>query len=263
MTKNLEPYLQDIIDRHLPARQPDGQAARVLKLGSDLMDWAQSFFVELRDVGSHARQTSTPRSSHVKLLLLLSNELHRNAGGIRSSYESLYGYLIERYPRVTKQGMALRIRHNGLNINVFPARLLPGHTDDHVLYRSNDNSLLQTNLVRHVDEVLQAGRSREIRLLKAWFQQHEIKAPSLYVDFLVPFKLLPDVKPKNDHLHNNFMHMLRKIAQRDFNPLLEDLADPANEENLFSELMAIEDKKRAIRCAQQAMMARNLSAIIG
>jgi hypothetical protein len=249
MTKNLEPYLQDIIDRHLPARQLDGQAARVLKLGSDLMDWAQSFFVELRDVGSHARQTSTPRSSHVKLLLLLANELHRNAGGIRSSYESLYGYLIERYPRVSKQGMALRIRHNGLNIDVFPARLLPGHTDDHVLYRSNDNSLLQTNLVRHVDE--------------AWFQQHEIKAPALYVDFLVPFKLLSDVKPKNDNLHNNFMHMLRKIAQRDFNPLLEDLADPANEENLFSELMAVEDKRRATRIAQQALMARNLAAIIG
>ena len=263
MTKNLEPYLQDIIDRHLPAPQPDGQSARVLKLGSDLMDWAQGFFVELRDIGSHARQTSTPRSSHVKLLLLLSNDLHRNAGGIRSSYESLYGYLIGRYSRVTKHGMALRIRQNRLDIDVFPARLLAGHTDDHVLYRSDDNSLLQTNLVRHVEQVLEAGRGRETRLLKAWFQQHEIKAPALYVDFLVPFKLLSDVKPKNDNLHNNFMHMLRKIAQRDFNPLLEDLADPANEENLFSGLMSVEDKKRAIRSAQQALMARNLAAIIG
>ncbi len=263
MANNPEPYLQDIIDRHLPAKQPDGQSARVLKVGSELMAWAQHYFVALRDVGSHARQTSTARSSPVKLLLLLSNDCHRNAGGIRSSYESLYGYLIERYPRVSKNGMALRIRQNGLDIDVFPARLMPGSTDDHMLYRSDDQSVLQTNLVRHVDDVLRAGRSRETRLLKAWFQQHEVKAPALYVDFLVPEKLLCDVKPHKDSLQNNFMHMLRKIAQRDFNPLLEDLADPANDENLFSALMTSEDKKRAIRSAQQAMMARNLASIIG
>jgi len=262
MSKQPEPYLLDIIHRHLPRRR-DGQTARVIRLGADLMAWAQACFVELRDIGSHARQTSTGTSSDVKLLLLLSNECHRNAGGIRSSYESLYGYLIERYHRVSKRGMAIRIRLNGLDIDVTPARLMPGHTDDHMLYRSDKNSLLQTNLIRHVDDVLQSGRSLETRLLKAWFKQHEVSAPAIYVDYLVPGKLLADVKPDKDNLPNNFMHMLRRLAWRDFNPLLEDLADPANSENLFSALMAPADKQKATRAAQQAMMARNLAAIIG
>ena len=262
--KKIDPqaYLLDIIHRHLP-RPLEGQSARVIKLGSDLMDWAQGCFVELRDIGSHARQTSTFVSSHIKLLLLLSNDCHRNAGGIRSSYESLYGYLIERYRHVTKHGMALRIRLNGMDIDVMPARLLPGHTNDHVLYRSDDNSLLQTNLIRHVDDALEAARSHETRLLKAWFMQHEVEAPTIYVDYLVPGKLLAGVKPEKDNLPNNFMHMLRQLAKRDFNPLLEDLDDPANGENRFSDLMTEADKQRAIKAAQQAMMARNLPAIIG
>ncbi len=90
-----------------------------------------------------------------------------------------------------------------------------------------------------------------------------MSAPAIYVDYLVSTKLLAGVKPEKDTLPENFMRMLRQLAQRDFNPLREDLADPANEENLFSALMSEADKQRAIKAAQQAMMARNLTAIIG
>ena len=257
-----EPYLLKIIARHLP-RPVDRQSARIIRLGSELMAWAQGCFVALQDMGTHARRTSTDEStSQVKLLLLLSNDCHRNAGGIRASYESLYGYLIERYRHVRKHGMAIRLRENGMDIDVMPARVMAGHTDDHLLYRPEEKIFLQTNLISHVDDVLDAGRSNETRLLKIWFSQHEVRAPSIYLDYLVPGKLLADVKPEKDNLVENFMRMLRALARRDFNPLFEDLPDPANEENLFSALMPDSDKRKIVRAAQMALMARDLPGII-
>ena len=257
-----EPYLLDIISRHLPP-QTARQSARIIRLGSELMTWAQGCFVDLRDMGTRARQTATDETtSHVKLLLLLSNDCHRNAGGIYASYESLYGYLIERYRSVRKHGMAIRLRENGMDIDVMPARIMAGHTDDHMLYRSDEKSFLQTNLISHVDDVLDAGRSNETRLMKIWFSQQEVRAPSIYMDYLVPGKLLARVKPENDNLPENFMRMLRELAKRDFNPLFEDLADPANEDNLFSAMMPEADKRRIVKAAQKALMARYLTGII-
>lgn len=256
-----EPYLKDIIARHLP-RQLDGQSARIIRLGSDLMAWAQAGFVELRDCGSHARNTSTSASSEVKLLLLLSNDCHRNAGGIRASYESLHGYLIERYRDVSKLGMAIRVHLNGMDMDVTPARLLPGHTDDHQLYRSDDGSFLETNVIGHVVDVLEADRSDETRLLKIWFAQQEVKSASIYVDYLVPGKLLEGLKPENDSLPTNFMRMLRHLAKRDFNPLFEDLPDPSNPENLFSALMPDEEKRKVVKAAQKALIERSIAGII-
>ena len=74
----------------------------------------------IHNSGSHARGTATSVSSNVKLLLLLSNTCHRNAGGIRSSYESLHGYLIERYRDVKKHRVSLRLRLNGMDIDITP-----------------------------------------------------------------------------------------------------------------------------------------------
>jgi hypothetical protein len=52
------------------------------------------------------------------------------------------------------------------------------------------------------------------------------------------------------------------LAKRDFNPLLDDFEDPANHENLLSEMMSGQDKRAAIKSAQQALMARNLEGVI-
>jgi hypothetical protein len=56
--------------------------------------------------------------------------------------------------------------------------------------------------------------------------------------------------------------MIRQVAKRDFNPLLEDLEDPANNQNLLSELMSDQDKRIAIKAAQQALMARTIADVI-
>lgn len=259
--KSPETYLLDIIDQHRP-RKLEGQSARVLRLESHLQEWAADCFVDILESGSHARGTATATSSQIKLLLLLSNDCHRNAGGIRSSFESLYGFLIERYRDVKKHRVSLRIRLNGMDIDVTPARMLPGHTEEHMLYQPEDSSVLQTSVIRHANDAIEAGRSNETRLLKIWFEQQDIVAPAIFVDYLVPEKLLAGIKEEKDNLPNNFMHMLRQLAKRDFNPLLEDMEDPANSENRLSALMAEEEKHKVIKAAQQALIARKLAEII-
>ena len=94
------------------------------------------------------------------------------------------------------------------------------------------------------------------------FDQQGIQWPAIYVDYLVPTKLLANIKPEKDTLALNFMHMIRQVAKRDFNPLLEDFEDPANNENLLSQLMSDQDKRVAIKAAQQALMARNIEGVI-
>ena len=186
--KNPEKYLLDIIARHQP-KQLKGQSARIIRLESELQSWAQDCFMGIRESGSHARGTATSVSSNVKLLLLLSNTCHRNAGGIRSCYESLHGYLIERYRDVKKHRVSLRLRLNGMDIDITPARMKMGEPDLHTLYQP-------------------------------------------------------------------------EVAKRDFNPLLEDFEDPANNENLLSELMSDQDKRIAIKAAQRALMARTIEDVI-
>jgi hypothetical protein len=198
----------------------------------------------------------------VKLLLLLSNTCHRNAGGIRSCHESLHGYLIERYREVEKHRVSLRLRVNGMDIDITPARMKLGQPDLHTLYHAEDEKILETSILLHTDDAKAAARAAETKLLKIWFDQHEIKCPAIYVDYLVPTKLLANIKPEKDTLALNFMHMIRQVAKRDFNPLLEDFEDPANNENLLSELMSDQDKRTAIKAAQQALMARNIQGVI-
>ena len=259
--KNPEKYLLDIIDRHQP-RQLKGQSARIIRLESELQSWAQDCFMGIHNSGSHARGTATSVSSNVKLLLLLSNACHRNAGGIRSSFESLHGFLIERYRDVKKHRVSLRLRLNGMDIDITPARMNLGETGLHTLYQVDDAKILETSILQHTDDAQAAARAAETKLIKIWFDQHGIQWPAIYVDYLVPTKLLANIKPEKDTLALNFMHMIRQLAKRDFNPLLEDFEDPANQENLLSELMSEQDKRTAIKAAQQALMARALDGVI-
>ncbi len=258
---NPEKYLLDIIDRHQPKRLK-GQSARIIRLESELQTWAADCFMGIRDSGSHARGTATSVSSNVKLLLLLSNACHRNAGGIRSSYESLYGFLIERYRDVKKNRVSVRLRVNAMDIDITPARMQSGEVDLHTLYQVDDEKIVETSVLQHADDVLVAARAAETKLIKIWFDQQGIQWPAIYVDYLVPTKLLANIKPEKDTLALNFMHMSRQLAKRDFNPLLDEFEDPANHENLLSEMMSDQDKRAAIKAAQQALMARNLEGVI-
>ena len=259
--KNPEKYLLDIIARHQP-KQLKGQSARIIRLESELQSWAQDCFMGIHESGSHARGTATSVSSNVKLLLLLSNTCHRNAGGIRSCYESLHGYLIERYRDVKKHRVSLRLRLNGMDIDITPARMKMGEPDLHTLYQPEDGKILETSILQHTDDAQVAARAAETKLLKIWFDQQGIQWPAIYVDYLVPTKLLANIKPEKDSLALNFMHMIRQVAKRDFNPLLENFEDPANNENLLSELMSDQDKRIAIKAAQRALMARTIEDVI-
>ena len=151
---------------------------------------------------------------------------------------------------------------NGIDVDVMPARLLFGNTDDHMLYRSAEGSLLETNLLVHINDVLEAARSDETRLLKIWLARQDVTAPSIYIDYLVPRRLLEGLKPEKDNLLDNFMRMLRHLSKRDFNPLFDELADPANPDNLLSALMPDEEKRKVVKAAQKALIERSIAGII-
>jgi hypothetical protein len=138
-----------------------------------------------------------------------------------------------------------------------------GEPDLHTLYQPEDGKILETSILLHTDDAQVAARAAETKLLKIWFDQQGIQWPAIYVDYLVPTKLLANIKPEKDTLSLNFMHMIRQVAKRDFNPLLEEFEDPANNENLLSELMSDQDKRIAIKAAQRALMARTIEDVIG
>jgi hypothetical protein len=149
-----------------------------------------------------------------------------------------------------------------MDIDITPARMKMGEPDLHTLYQPEDGKILQTSILQHTDDAQVAARAAETKLLKIWFDQQGIQWPAIYVDYLVPTKLLANIKPEKDSLALNFMHMIRQVAKRDFNPLLENFEDPANNENLLSELMSDQDKRIAIKAAQRALMARTIEDVI-
>jgi hypothetical protein len=241
-------YLHQKIQQYTP-RDLINYSLDIFWLKAKLKIWANGCYINLIDSGSRAKGTAIAIASDVDYLISLSNNCHDNMGGLQSIYNSLYNSLCNDYTNVRKQNVSVRINLKGLEIDITPAKKQAGNTNAHSLWVSKLNTWKKTNVHQHITDVFNSGRKDEIKLLKIWRELNKLDFPSIY---LLINNILFNKASGLNNLATNFWHTLLELAKEVSNPLFDTVSDPANTNNILSDLLTNVEKNRIIAKAKIA-----------
>jgi hypothetical protein len=244
-------YLKKILQKY-KAKDLADYVDSISALKKNLKMWANSCYIEILESGSKAKGTAISLSSDVDYLVSLKSSCNENNGGLQSIYNSLYMSLNENYSNIRKQNVSIRININGLKVDITPARKQPGNTNDHNLYVSKTDTWKKTNIQKHISDVSQSRRTNEIKLLKIWRELNNLDFPSIYVEYLTINNILLGKYTNDQYLNENFLCILSKLGEDEKNPLFTEIVDPANSNNILSDLLNTTEKKKIISAAKKA-----------
>ncbi len=260
MTANII-YLYKILQKY-KARNINLQFPAILRLKSILKTWANGCYIDIIDSGSRAKGTAISLASDVDFLISLTSDCNENSGGLKSIYDSLYSTLSATYQNVRKQNVSIRINLNGLEVDITPARKQPGFTYDHWLYVSKLDTRKQTNIQKHISDISQSGRKNEIKILKIWRELNKIDFPSIYLEYLIVNNILLYYPKDVNSLDPNTWRVFQELAKDVGNPLFDRIVDPANSNNILSDLLTVAEKNKIIEQAKIAADQIGWSSIV-
>lgn len=247
-----EDYLFQILQRYTP-RSLFSYLTSITQLKNTLREWANTCYISILDSGSRAKGTAISLASDVDYLVSLTSNCNEDNGGLKSIYESLFDKLRGCYTNVRKQNVSIRINLNGLEVDVTPARKQNGSINYHWIYLSRSGTRQQTNIQRHISDISKSERTKEIKILKIWRELNQLDFPSIYLEYLLIDILL--YKPKEvDSFVANASYIFDELAKDEDNPLFTRIVDPANSNNILSDLLIDSEKNKII---DQAKIAAN------
>lgn len=257
-----ETYLYSVLQKY-PAHDLSSHVGVLTTLHTRLKTWAGGCFVEILNSGSRAKGTAISLASDVDYLVSLSSNCNENNGGLKGIYDLLFTELNKHYPgKARKQNVSVRLDIDGLEVDVTPARKQPGQQYYHNIYVSKINSYRQTNIQRHITDISQSGRTDEIKLLKIWRELYGLDFPSIYLEYLVTSNILYSKAKGIGYLANNFWFILNELAKDTANPLFSRIVDPANSNNILSDLMTTTEKNTIRTQAKISIQKTNWNQIV-
>lgn len=175
--------------------------------------------------GSHAKGTAL-RDSDIDLFLRFSPGTPGPISAIQTSLaDHFHGQI---------RNVSVRIMLEGRFIDLVPAR-------NNILWQARFNTWLKTDIPLQIRYVRDSGLIDEILALKIWRRRHALRFPS----FLMELAVIHALKP-NRPIEEQFTSLLRFLAT-DF-PTTR-LLDPANSNNVVSDLLTDVEKLRIARTA--------------
>lgn len=255
-------YLVSILDkyksRNLFAYSDDLQLLKVR-----LKEWAHQCYIGVISSGSVAKGTAVSLSSDVDYLVSLTDTCENSNGGLKACYDSLCFYLTKNYQNIRKQNVSIRINLRGLEVDITPAKKQNGYQNYHSLYVSKSDTWTQTNIQKHITDISKSGRTNEIKLLKIWRELHELEFPSIYLEYLLVDKILLNKSKGINNLTDNVWDVLEELAKAESdNPLFYKIADPANSNNILSDLLTYSEKYKIILQARNSILKKYWREII-
>ncbi len=228
-----------------------------------ILKWrANTCLIDICLSWSVAKGTAISLSSDLDYFISLSHNCNEDNWGLNSIFNSLYYELQTRFWNVRKQNVSCRINFYWLEIDITPARKLPWNTNDHIIYISKTNTRQKTNIQKHINDIYNSWRRNEIKLLKIRRELHGLDFPSIYLEYLVIDYLLLNKSKNSEALWNNFYHILQELSKTDWNFLFTRVVDPANSNNLLSDLLNTTEKNKIISEAKNSVNKNYWSEII-
>jgi hypothetical protein len=197
--------------------------------------------------GSHAKSTAL-RDSDLDLFLSFSPS---TPGPLSALHTSLAAYLFHYSPQ--PRNVSVRILIDDASVDLVPARRRPDSTA-HTLWQVRHNTWLQTNIAEQICHVLYSNLIDEILVLKIWSRRHALRFPSFVQELTVIRALSP-----SPHLAESFRSLLHFLATHF--PTAR-LTDPANSNNIVSDLLPLDEKHRISAAARASLSAPSWTDIL-
>lgn len=249
---NNDEYVRSIINKYalLNAPTPAGAAA-AQAVYPVIQQWAGKWLLKVSYSGSTAKGTAISGITDLDLFISLSNDTPENLSEI---YKKLATHFEGKGYAIRRQNVSIEITHDGVSMDLVPARKHQGNTNDHSLYRSKAGTWTQTNIDTHIRIVSQSGRLDEIRAVKIWRALHRLEFTSFYLEMTV----INALYGKRSGLASNFvaaLEYLRDSFER------AAVTDPANANNKISDDLTVAEK-RAVASAAGACLKRNWNQVL-
>jgi hypothetical protein len=150
-------------------------------------------------------------------------------------YNDIYRVLSEKY-QTNRQKVSIGLLYGNDNIDVVPARKIDNYSTDANLFIYTTNGQIKTNIPKHKEYVSQAKCRPTIKLMKIWKFRHSIHFKSFALEIL-SIRALKNFD--SNILGDQVLHILKYIRD---NILNIKLVDPANSNNIVSDLIDMNDK---------------------
>lgn len=235
----MDSYLNEVVRRHRLPDQMDvyTSVCIVEPLKRMISDWANQYLVEIKLSGSRAKGDAIDLSSDLDLFISLSSS---TPCSLKEIYYSLCKYVSNNGIQIRKQNVSIGVTYQDKKIDLVPARRIDSHSDYHNLYKRKQDSWMQTNIDLHINNIRKSSRVTEITALKIWKELHNLEFPSIYLETYVLEAL--SGRTRYDYA-NNFVYLLRDIVG---NFQTRRVVDPANTNNILSDDLSVEEKKKIV-----------------
>ena len=255
-------YLENILQKYSP-RDLNSYVQSVWALKTVLKQWANTCYVEVIESGSRAKGTAISIASDVDYLVSLTCQCDENNGGLKHIYNSLFEKLGGLYKNVRKQNVSIRVKLGLLEVDVTPARLQNSYSTDHWIYVSKGDTRQQTNISKHIFDISNSGITKEIKIIKIWRELNKVDFPSIYLEYLLRDKILVNRSSYYHTLSDNSFYIFQQLAKENDNPLFARIVDPANTNNILSDLLNTREKEIIISRARTASSQNFWENIVG
>jgi len=248
-------YIVDVIN--LKKSTPLGiRDARIKPILDEIKSWAGDQLSEIFVSGSSAKGTALKGSSDLDLFVSLKANTTET---LKEIFNSLNTRLNKKFT-VRKQNVSVRVTYSGLQIDIVPGKKLPNQTHWHYLYtsRNPEQERTQTNVVTHVNTVINSGRVNEIIALKIWRDLNKLEFPSMYLEMYI-LKALAGKWTGKAYLANNFEYVIEHISKYF---LSTAVYDPCNTSNTISNCLYKYEKEAIQQAALNSIKKAYLKQII-
>lgn len=211
-----------------------------------LANWAGNQLTEVKFSGSHAKGTGVAGKTDTDLFISLKPD---TTNTLKEIYYSLNDRMIAKGYTTKLQNVSIRVRHNGVEIDLVPGVQHSNSSNYHWLYvKKSGRERTQTNIAKHIDVVVNSGRVNEIRAIKIWAYNHNLDFPSIYLELAVIEALSGR---RNGFLADNVWYALEFLRDNFMNL---SIIDPSNSANIISNDLTNEEKRKI---ANQARVSRS------
>ena len=143
-----------------------------------IANWAGRALLSTTPSGSFAKETANQNGTHIDLFISLTS---LSPDTMKEIYEKLFHKMLVAGYEPERRDVSIRVRVSDYAVDLVPAKRKSALESDHRLYHRPTDSWIRTNVAAHIGYVYQAGRMREIRILKLWRDQKRLYFPSFYL----------------------------------------------------------------------------------
>lgn len=209
-----------------------------------IQTWGGPFIVDIRTSGSFAKGTAVHGGTDIDLFVSLTSTL---TDTLQRISDTLFNAFLQAGYAPRRQNVSTGLTVNGWKVDVTPARRQDQYGNYHSLWSTKTGSWLQTNISEHIRVVSNSGRLDEIRLIKIWRNHFGIDWQSFYLELFV-LDALRGARVGN--VQENIVTVFRAITTSLAN---KRLVDPANTNNVVSNVLTADAKGAVIKSAQVAL----------